>query len=62
MLEQPEFRTAGGRAFVVGKSVKDSGLVRDLFPGATMWIPVEKVVRIVEADDLDKLKHLAGVR
>jgi hypothetical protein len=55
-LEKPELRVAGGRTFVTGTAVQDSTLTKEHFPGARVWIPLEDVKRLVELEDLEKLK------
>lgn len=59
VFEQPEFRTIGGRSFFVGKAIKNN-IIRENFPGAKVWIPLEEVQRIVEFDDMEQLEKRFG--
>ena len=51
-LEKAEVRQLGGRAFVVGRVMKDDPyhITKEQFGGATVWVPVDAVTQIVELE------------
>jgi hypothetical protein len=60
VLEKPEIRSIGGRTFVTGMTLNIPQLSRELFPGSRVWVPLEDVKRIVEIEDLEKMKKRFG--
>src|SRR5262245_30520799 len=51
-LEKAQLRTVSGRAFIVGKEVRNSPYTQATFANGTVWIPLEDVSRLVELEDL----------
>ncbi len=51
-LEHPQLQTLGGRSFVVGREAKNSPFTKEQFRGATLWLPVDEIAQLIEADDL----------
>jgi hypothetical protein len=52
-LKDARIRQLGGRSFVVGVEVEAERLkiTKPLFPGMVVWIPVDEVTQMVEAED-----------
>jgi hypothetical protein len=51
-LEKAEVRQLGGRAFIVGRVMKDPPyqITKDQFAGATVWVPVDAVTQLIELE------------
>jgi hypothetical protein len=51
-LEKAEVRQLGGRAFLVGREMKDPPLqiTKERFAGCLIWVPVDSVTEIIELD------------
>jgi hypothetical protein len=52
-LDKAELRELGGRAFLVGKEMKESPYTRQRFGGGTVWVPVDNLTQVVELEGLD---------
>lgn len=59
VLKKPEFRTIGGRSFLVGKSIENN-FTKNNFPGSKVWLPLEDVQQIVEFEDQQQLEKQFG--
>jgi hypothetical protein len=57
-LEKVEIRQLGGRAFVVGQEMKKSPyqITKEMFGGATVWVPVDAVTQLVELEPVTREK------
>ena len=57
-LEKAEIRQLGGRAFLVGRQIKDDPykLTKELFGGGTIWVPVDGITQLVELEPVKREK------
>jgi hypothetical protein len=49
-LEKAELRRVAGRAFLVGKEMKDSPYTKPTFGGLVVWVPLDSVTTLVELE------------
>jgi len=48
--QKAELRRVAGRAFLVGKGMKDSPYTRPTFGGLVVWVPLDSVTTLVEVE------------
>ncbi|CAN5358895.1 hypothetical protein BH10PLA2_BH10PLA2_33820 [soil metagenome] len=59
-LKNVQVRKLGDRSFLVGISVRDSNLTKELYPARPIWLPVSDLTEIIEFDDLAQLRRLGN--
>lgn len=57
-VEKAVLKQLGDRWFVGGKIIRNDAFQRELLVGATIWLPVAELERIVEFEDVEQMRKL----
>ena len=55
-MENVQIKQVGDHFFVVGRVVHDDAFAKNRFVGATLWLPLSDVARMIAFENLDQIK------